>query len=142
MQFSNVFFLDLNSNFPSICPNERGEIKQKRLQNFVFYALRRNKIFIKSVIKVIMKFPFRLLLKILFYSLLNFRTKSVSIINFFNFQLSVINRNRRMPSDSNQMLNSIQTKQVNKVKPNVNRPPIPDGVVVSPSSYNRYVKKA
>lgn len=37
------------------------------------------------------------------------------------------------------MLNSIQTKQVNKVKPNVNRPPIPDGVVVSPSSYNRWV---
>lgn len=59
--------------------------------------------------------------------------------------LSVINRNanrtQRMPSvGSNQMLNSIQTKQVNKVKPNVNRPPIPDGVVVSPSSYNRYAQ--
>jgi potassium large conductance calcium-activated channel subfamily M alpha protein 1 len=42
-----------------------------------------------------------------------------------------------MPSvGSNQMLNSIQTKQVNKVKPNVNRQP-PDNVIVSPSSYNR-----
>ncbi|KAL7018338.1 hypothetical protein ACKWTF_010719 [Chironomus riparius] len=52
-----------------------------------------------------------------------------------------INRNRRMPSvssGSHQMLNSIQTKQVNKVKPNVNRPPNgAEGVVVSPSSYNR-----
>lgn len=59
------------------------------------------------------------------------------------FDFSVINnRNRRMPSvGSSQMLNSIQTKQVNKVKPNVNRPPIPDGVVVSPSSYNRYVQR-
>lgn len=52
---------------------------------------------------------------------------------------SVINRNRRMPSiGSNQILNSIATKQVNKVKPNVNRQPLPDGVIVSPSSYNRY----
>lgn len=43
-------------------------------------------------------------------------------------------------SGSHQMLNSIQTKQVNKVKPNVNRPPNgAEGVVVSPSSYNRYV---
>lgn len=51
----------------------------------------------------------------------------------------MINRNRRMPSiGSNQILNSIATKQVNKVKPNVNRQPPPDGVIVSPSSYNRY----
>ena len=54
--------------------------------------------------------------------------------------MSVINRNRRMPSlGSNQILNSIATKQVNKVKPNVNRQPPPDGVIVSPSSYNRYI---
>ncbi|XP_055617661.1 calcium-activated potassium channel slowpoke isoform X19 [Toxorhynchites rutilus septentrionalis] len=48
----------------------------------------------------------------------------------------VINRNRRSntPSTgSNQMLNS--TKQVNKVKPNVNRQP-PDNLI-SPSTYNR-----
>lgn len=44
---------------------------------------------------------------------------------------------------SHQMLNSIQTKQVNKVKPNINRPPNGNGNgngtdgVVSPSSYNR-----
>ncbi|KAL7018316.1 hypothetical protein ACKWTF_010719 [Chironomus riparius] len=56
-------------------------------------------------------------------------------------EINLINRNRRMPSvssGSHQMLNSIQTKQVNKVKPNVNRPPNgAEGVVVSPSSYNR-----
>ncbi|XP_058467518.1 calcium-activated potassium channel slowpoke isoform X14 [Malaya genurostris] len=49
---------------------------------------------------------------------------------------SVINRNRRnnVPSPtSNQLLNS--TKQVNKVKPNVNRQP-PDNLI-SPSTYNR-----
>ncbi|XP_058117616.1 calcium-activated potassium channel slowpoke isoform X18 [Anopheles ziemanni] len=48
----------------------------------------------------------------------------------------VINRNRRSNvsiSGSNQMLNS--TKQVNKVKPNVNRQP-PDNLM-SPSTYNR-----
>lgn len=43
---------------------------------------------------------------------------------------------------SHQMLNSIQTKQVNKVKPNINRPPTNGNgngtdCVVSPSSYNR-----
>ncbi|XP_021693170.1 calcium-activated potassium channel slowpoke isoform X23 [Aedes aegypti] len=49
--------------------------------------------------------------------------------------IDVINRNRRSTvlTDSNQMLNS--TKQVNKVKPNVNRQP-PDNIV-SPSTYNR-----
>ncbi|XP_038108970.1 calcium-activated potassium channel slowpoke isoform X17 [Culex quinquefasciatus] len=50
--------------------------------------------------------------------------------------INLINRNRRsnIPSPSpNQMLNS--TKQVNKVKPNVNRQP-PDNIV-SPSTYNR-----
>jgi potassium large conductance calcium-activated channel subfamily M alpha member 1 len=55
---------------------------------------------------------------------------------------TVINRNSRqrntvntMPTNgSNQMLNN-STKQVNKVKPNVNRQP-PDSVV-SPSTYNR-----
>ncbi|XP_055617652.1 calcium-activated potassium channel slowpoke isoform X10 [Toxorhynchites rutilus septentrionalis] len=50
--------------------------------------------------------------------------------------IDVINRNRRSntPSTgSNQMLNS--TKQVNKVKPNVNRQP-PDNLI-SPSTYNR-----
>ncbi|KAG5672707.1 hypothetical protein PVAND_002814 [Polypedilum vanderplanki] len=56
-------------------------------------------------------------------------------------EINLINRNKRMPSvssGSHQMLNSIQTKQVNKVKPNVNRPPNgAEGVVVSPSSYNR-----
>ena len=42
-----------------------------------------------------------------------------------------------MPTNgSNQMLNN-STKQVNKVKPNVNRQP-PDSVV-SPSTYNRWV---
>ncbi|XP_021693184.1 calcium-activated potassium channel slowpoke isoform X37 [Aedes aegypti] len=48
---------------------------------------------------------------------------------------NLINRNRRSTvlTDSNQMLNS--TKQVNKVKPNVNRQP-PDNIV-SPSTYNR-----
>ncbi|XP_055617662.1 calcium-activated potassium channel slowpoke isoform X20 [Toxorhynchites rutilus septentrionalis] len=49
---------------------------------------------------------------------------------------NLINRNRRSntPSTgSNQMLNS--TKQVNKVKPNVNRQP-PDNLI-SPSTYNR-----
>ncbi|XP_041764572.1 calcium-activated potassium channel slowpoke isoform X20 [Anopheles merus] len=48
----------------------------------------------------------------------------------------VINRNRRSNvsmTGSNQMLNS--TKQVNKVKPNVNRQP-PDNLI-SPSTYNR-----
>lgn len=56
--------------------------------------------------------------------------------------LSVINRNnRRIPSvgsNHDQMLNSINNKQVNKVKPNVNRHP--DSTVVSPSTYNRWVK--
>ncbi|XP_021693187.1 calcium-activated potassium channel slowpoke isoform X40 [Aedes aegypti] len=49
--------------------------------------------------------------------------------------INLINRNRRSTvlTDSNQMLNS--TKQVNKVKPNVNRQP-PDNIV-SPSTYNR-----
>ncbi|XP_055617644.1 calcium-activated potassium channel slowpoke isoform X3 [Toxorhynchites rutilus septentrionalis] len=50
--------------------------------------------------------------------------------------INLINRNRRSntPSTgSNQMLNS--TKQVNKVKPNVNRQP-PDNLI-SPSTYNR-----
>ncbi|XP_058117605.1 calcium-activated potassium channel slowpoke isoform X9 [Anopheles ziemanni] len=50
--------------------------------------------------------------------------------------IDVINRNRRSNvsiSGSNQMLNS--TKQVNKVKPNVNRQP-PDNLM-SPSTYNR-----
>uniref|UniRef100_A0AAG5CTF6 BK channel n=1 Tax=Anopheles atroparvus TaxID=41427 RepID=A0AAG5CTF6_ANOAO len=49
---------------------------------------------------------------------------------------NLINRNRRSNvsiSGSNQMLNS--TKQVNKVKPNVNRQP-PDNLM-SPSTYNR-----
>ncbi|XP_058117609.1 calcium-activated potassium channel slowpoke isoform X16 [Anopheles ziemanni] len=49
---------------------------------------------------------------------------------------AMINRNRRSNvsiSGSNQMLNS--TKQVNKVKPNVNRQP-PDNLM-SPSTYNR-----
>lgn len=71
----------------------------------------------------------------------DFKRLQLNGINYARFRLlSVINRNRRMPSEgSNQMLNSIQTKQVNKVKPNVNRPSIPDGVVVSPSSYNRWV---
>lgn len=59
----------------------------------------------------------------------------------FAIFFAVINRNRRMPSDSSQMLNSIQTKQVNKVKPNVNRTSVTDGVVVSPSSYNRWVRE-
>ncbi|XP_058117601.1 calcium-activated potassium channel slowpoke isoform X5 [Anopheles ziemanni] len=50
--------------------------------------------------------------------------------------INLINRNRRSNvsiSGSNQMLNS--TKQVNKVKPNVNRQP-PDNLM-SPSTYNR-----
>ncbi|XP_058467532.1 calcium-activated potassium channel slowpoke isoform X27 [Malaya genurostris] len=50
--------------------------------------------------------------------------------------INLINRNRRnnVPSPtSNQLLNS--TKQVNKVKPNVNRQP-PDNLI-SPSTYNR-----
>ncbi|XP_065083160.1 calcium-activated potassium channel slowpoke isoform X13 [Ochlerotatus camptorhynchus] len=49
--------------------------------------------------------------------------------------IDVINRNRRSTAltDSNQILNS--TKQVNKVKPNVNRQP-PDNLM-SPSTYNR-----
>ncbi|XP_049280420.1 calcium-activated potassium channel slowpoke isoform X25 [Anopheles funestus] len=50
--------------------------------------------------------------------------------------IDVINRNRRSNvsmTGSNQMLNS--TKQVNKVKPNVNRQP-PDNLI-SPSTYNR-----
>ncbi|XP_062559359.1 calcium-activated potassium channel slowpoke isoform X12 [Armigeres subalbatus] len=49
--------------------------------------------------------------------------------------IDVINRNRRSTAltGSNQMLNS--TKQVNKVKPNVNRQP-PDNLI-SPSTYNR-----
>ncbi|XP_065083165.1 calcium-activated potassium channel slowpoke isoform X18 [Ochlerotatus camptorhynchus] len=48
---------------------------------------------------------------------------------------NLINRNRRSTAltDSNQILNS--TKQVNKVKPNVNRQP-PDNLM-SPSTYNR-----
>ncbi|XP_062559473.1 calcium-activated potassium channel slowpoke isoform X27 [Armigeres subalbatus] len=48
---------------------------------------------------------------------------------------NLINRNRRSTAltGSNQMLNS--TKQVNKVKPNVNRQP-PDNLI-SPSTYNR-----
>lgn len=75
------------------------------------------------------------------HSLKDFKRLRLNGINYARFRLlAVINRNRRMPSEgSNQMLNSIQTKQVNKVKPNVNRPSIPDGVVVSPSSYNRWV---
>ncbi|XP_065083158.1 calcium-activated potassium channel slowpoke isoform X11 [Ochlerotatus camptorhynchus] len=49
--------------------------------------------------------------------------------------INLINRNRRSTAltDSNQILNS--TKQVNKVKPNVNRQP-PDNLM-SPSTYNR-----
>ncbi|XP_035902938.1 calcium-activated potassium channel slowpoke isoform X39 [Anopheles stephensi] len=50
--------------------------------------------------------------------------------------INLINRNRRSNvsmTGSNQMLNS--TKQVNKVKPNVNRQP-PDNLI-SPSTYNR-----
>ncbi|XP_062559365.1 calcium-activated potassium channel slowpoke isoform X13 [Armigeres subalbatus] len=49
--------------------------------------------------------------------------------------INLINRNRRSTAltGSNQMLNS--TKQVNKVKPNVNRQP-PDNLI-SPSTYNR-----
>ncbi|EGK97120.1 AGAP003709-PC [Anopheles gambiae str. PEST] len=53
-----------------------------------------------------------------------------------NGALLLINRNRRSNvsmTGSNQMLNS--TKQVNKVKPNVNRQP-PDNLI-SPSTYNR-----
>lgn len=72
----------------------------------------------------------------------NYPQFTIILINSsLNSLISVINRNRRMPSvssGSHQMLNSIQTKQVNKVKPNVNRPPNgAEGVVVSPSSYNR-----
>uniref|UniRef100_A0A182NCL4 Calcium-activated potassium channel BK alpha subunit domain-containing protein n=1 Tax=Anopheles dirus TaxID=7168 RepID=A0A182NCL4_9DIPT len=49
---------------------------------------------------------------------------------------NLINRNRRSNvsmTGSNQMLNS--TKQVNKVKPNVNRQPLDN--LISPSTYNR-----
>ena len=90
-----------------------------------------------------LKFSFRPNLSILYFVLLFYFKFLITVIlgTPTKFLFTVINRNGRRTNGTGNgstglHMNSIAAKQVNKVKPTINRQQV-EGQVISPSQYNR-----